>query len=202
MSKRETHKCGTDPLDDDQRAAPAERSVGAARTAGPRIRLGAAVGRGRSALSAFDDALVLLGVGDVNLVRLSSVIPPDAALEIVAHGSVAPAGAEWGDRLYCVYAAETADVPGQMAWAGIGWTRVTGGDGRGLFVEHEAPDEATLDRYISGSLDDMITRRPQTFDEPRSVRIGATCEDPGTAVCALVLAAYESEGWRGVTLST
>lgn len=190
--------------EDDRHAAGAASSLAhraeVAVAQGPRIRIGAAIGRGRTALSAFDDALARLGVGDVNLIRLSSVIPPGAVLEIVAKGSVAPVGTQWGDRLYCVYAAQTADVPGQKAWAGIGWTRVAGGDGRGLFVEHEAADEDALESRISASLDDMIARRPQTFDEPDSVRIGAVCEEPDTAVCALVIAAYASEGWYEVTL--
>lgn len=188
------------PRDARRPATAASRAVDDLRMAGPRIRVGAAVGRGRTSLSAFDDALARLGVGDVNLIRLSSVIPPRASLEVVADGSVAPAGTEWGDRLYCVYAAQTAVEVDQQAWAGIGWTKVADGDGRGLFVEHEAVDEGSLHRRIADSLGDMAARRPQSFEEPRSVRIGAVCDEPGVAVCALVLAAYESEGWRGTPL--
>ena len=38
------------------------------------------VGTGRTELSAFDDALVQAGIGDYNLVQLSSVIPRGADL--------------------------------------------------------------------------------------------------------------------------
>jgi hypothetical protein len=44
------------------------------------IEIGAATGTGPTAMSAFDAALRDLGVGDANLIRLSSVIPPRAVL--------------------------------------------------------------------------------------------------------------------------
>ena len=161
------------------------------------ILLGAAIGRGHTELSAFDDALHRVGVGDVNLVRLSSVVPPQAQVEVVVDGSVAPAGTTWGDRLYCVYAAQVASSPGEQAWAGIGWMRGDAGPKvGGLFVEHEAADEATVHRLITTSLDDMARRRAQEFAPATRHVIGASCERPGEAVCALVIAAYAASGWH------
>ena len=52
------------------------------------IRVTAGSGKGRTALAAFDSALRAAGVADHNLVRLSSVIPAKASIEVAtASGS-------------------------------------------------------------------------------------------------------------------
>ncbi|WP_431971141.1 pyruvoyl-dependent arginine decarboxylase [Nocardia sp. bgisy134] len=66
------------------------------------MEIGAATGVSPTAMSAFDAALRELGVGDANLIRLSSVIPPRAVLERTARVRKPIA---WGDRLSGVDAA-------------------------------------------------------------------------------------------------
>ena len=157
------------------------------------IRLSAASASGRTELSAFDAALRRTGCGNYNLVRLSSVIPPDA--ELVLETEVDEPAEEWGDRLYCVYAAQTATRPGRQAWAGVGWVRVVDSDGRGLFVEHEGGSEDEVRSLIAASLHDMCADRPEEFTVPESQVIGTEC-DGYAAVCALVVAKYQVQAWR------
>src|SRR5438445_8079689 len=100
------------------------------------IHIGAGVGVGPTALSAFDAALNDAGIANYNLLKLSSIIPPKS--EIIVHEDKivhdVPGG--WGDRLYVVMAEIRIDKPNEEAWAGIGWVQdpVTG---KGLFAEHD-----------------------------------------------------------------
>ncbi|MGW4772066.1 pyruvoyl-dependent arginine decarboxylase [Nocardia sp. NPDC004278] len=154
------------------------------------IEIGAATGAGPMAMSAFDAALRDLGVGDANLIRLSSVIPPRATL---ARTGRVRKPIPWGDRLYCVYAAQHAHAAGERAGAGIGWVLRDDGSGAGLFVEHEAETAAEVARLIRSSLTDMTRNRPERFGPIQLCTTEARCDR--TPTCALVLAAYRTTPW-------
>jgi arginine decarboxylase len=151
-----------------------------------------ATGTGGTTLSAFHEALVAVELGHYNLVRLSSVVPP--ATEVDATGKAPVPVGEWGDRMYCVYAAQHATSPGEEAWAGIGWVQRLDGRG-GLFVEHEGPTEAYVTNAIRTSLRDLVAGREDEFTGPDWVLNGAVCVD--RPVCSLVIAPYESAPWAG-----
>lgn len=151
------------------------------------ISIRRAIGRGRTPMSAFDDALNKAGVSNFNLIRLSSVIPAQAAI-VPGEGRYP---GNHGDRLYCVYAAAFALEPGTEAWAGVGWVRDA--EGRGLFIEHEAESEKNLDELVTLSLEDMNERRGGHYGPIEKVTVGA--EHDGRPTCALVLATYETQGW-------
>ncbi|MFD0363604.1 pyruvoyl-dependent arginine decarboxylase [Nocardia sp. GCM10030253] len=154
------------------------------------IEIGAATGVGPTAMSAFDAALRDLGVGDANLIRLSSVIPPRATLERTAR---VRKPIPWGDRLYCVYAAQHAIGKGQRAAAGIGWVLRDDHSGAGLFVEHEAQTAEEVERLIRSSLADMTRNRPERFGPIQLCTSEARSE--GNPACAMVLAAYHTTPW-------
>jgi len=151
------------------------------------ITVRAAVGHGRTRLSAFDRALVEAGVGDLNLIVLSSVIPPRST---VTRGGDRVIGGH-GDRLYCVESVAYADRPGEEVAAGLGWA--VHPEIGGLFVEHTGPDTATVDEQIRLSLGDMAEARGVDFGEVHSVVTTARCED--RPACALVVAAYAVADW-------
>lgn len=154
---------------------------------GPRITVRTGSGSGRTRLSAFDHALTEAGVADLNLVTLSSVIPPRST---VVRGHE-PLGASHGDRLWCVLSTAYADQLGENAWAGLGW--VVADDGRGLFVEHHSGSEDGLLEQISLSLDDMVRTRGGGYGPHRTAVASAHCT--AGPVCAVVVAAYEVQGW-------
>ncbi|MCX4096959.1 pyruvoyl-dependent arginine decarboxylase [Nocardia sp. alder85J] len=164
------------------------------RPAAPAIEVGAAIGTAATAVAAFDAALRDLGVGDANLIRLSSVIPPQATIERTRR---VRKPIVWGDRLYCVYAAGYALEPGARAAAGLGWTVQTDGSGAGLFVEHEGETAREVDDLIHASLADMTAGRPQHFGPVRTCTVEARADR--RPVCALVLAAYATAGWGEAT---
>ncbi|WP_280239708.1 pyruvoyl-dependent arginine decarboxylase [Nocardia abscessus] len=154
------------------------------------IEIGAATGAGPTAMSAFDAALRDLGVGEANLIRLSSVIPPRATVERI--GRVRKP-ISWGDRLYCVYAVRHAYGRGSTAAAGLGWALRDDDSGAGLFVEHEAETSEEVAALIRASLADMTRRRGGGFGPVQLCTVDATSD--GDPACALVLAAYHTIPW-------
>lgn len=152
----------------------------------------AGIGQGRTALSAFHDALSQVGLAHYNLVRLSSVIPPGVD---VGYGIGYEITGRWGDRLFCVYASQGATRPGRWAWAGIGWVQRLDGQG-GLFVEHEGETREDVVADIHTSLDDMTTGEPAAYGVTRHKVIGIQCAD--RPVCALVIAPYETASWHSL----
>ena len=153
------------------------------------------VGTGRTELSAFDDALVQAGIGDYNLVQLSSVIPRGADLaELETY--VEPAES-FGQRLYVVRAEQRSSVTGEWVAAGIGWAQTD--DNRGWFVEHEvvASDRASAERdlnaLIEDSLTDLCAHRGLPPPKVRSITTVAQVVD--RPVCALAVAVCACEAW-------
>jgi arginine decarboxylase len=167
---------------------------------GLRMQIGlvAAVGRGRTLLSAFDAALNECGAANYNLIALSSVIPPQS--EVKPRQRIQAAGDQHGWRLYVVKADARSDRVGACLGAGVGWYQW--GDGRGVFVEHEtvAPTEEEAERrlrcLVHDSLRDLCAFRGIPFcDDKIGSRITvARVEDQPT--CALVLAVYAAEPWE------
>ena len=159
----------------------------------------------RTPLAAFHRALVAVGLGHYNLVRLSSVIPPGTTVGVGRpdHAPVLPA--RWrgarpddlvdghhGDRVYCVYAEHGTDVPGEEVWAGVGWAQRVDGRG-GYFVEHHGATAESVDEQIRTSLEDMTADDGAAFAPVERVLEGIVCTS--TPVCALVVVPYAVVGW-------
>jgi arginine decarboxylase len=161
------------------------------------LHMSAAVGSGPTELAAFDDALLKVGAANFNLVRLSSVIPPGSIVSERV-GSIPSPGGTWGDRLYVVVAEQRSSLPGEEAWAGIGW--VQDESGRGLFVEHAGPGEGTVRSQIAASLDQLQLGRGLDLGPATQRVVGGTVVDQ--PICALVLCAYATEPWSSSVRGT
>ena len=156
-----------------------------------KIKITSGIGEGATQLSAFDSALNNAGVANYNLIRLSSVIPPNTKLE-VSNKPLTNLPGQWGDRLYVVMAEQRAHVPNEEAWAGIGWVQDEK-TGKGLFVEHEGSSEKAVRNDIRQSLETLMQTRGVDFGEINMKVAGTTCER--TPVCAMVVAVYQAQGW-------
>ncbi len=170
-------------------------ATGAVRSPTLTIDVRVAIGHGPTELAAFDDALHGANIANFNLLLLSSVIPPNSVIRVLDDPSADRPTGDWGDRLYVVMAHATSSTPGEIVAAGIGWVQdpLTG---RGLFVEHEVGDEQQVERDIGATLGAMVARRDEPFG-PQQHRVTAAVTPDSGAVCALVVATYESESWRG-----
>lgn len=161
------------------------------------IHIGSGMGSGPTTLSAFDSALNDAGIANYNLLVLSSVIPPNTTVIEHESGISNKLPGTWGDRLYLVKAEMRTDKPNQEAWAGIGWVQDKE-TGRGLFVEHEGTNEATVRRDIEQSLEALMATRNVDFGEIHMRVTGRVCTHH--PVCALVIAAYQVSDWHNKPL--
>jgi arginine decarboxylase len=157
------------------------------------IQIASGTGAGPTKLAAFDAALMAAGTANYNLLRLSSIIPPDSKIEVL-DGPITKQLGAWGDRLYVVMAELRVDTPNAEAWAGIGWVQ-DHKTGKGLFVEHEGSSESTVRRDIQASLESIMkSRNHMDFGEMQMKIVGITCSHE--PVCALVIAALHSATWK------
>lgn len=156
------------------------------------IQVSAGTGTGPTKLAAFDAALNAAGVANYNLIRLSSIIPPDSKI-IVADGPVKEQPGDWGDRLYVVMVDSRVDSPNIEAWAGIGWVQDKK-TGRGLFVEHEGHSETTVRSDIEQSLAAMQATRNINYGKIQTIVVGKTCT--GEPVCSLAIAVFQASDWK------
>jgi arginine decarboxylase len=89
--------------------------------------LTAAVAEGDTYLTAFDNALLAGRIGNINLIRVTSILPPEAELDddlVIPPGSLVPTA----------YGYIVSEEPGQLiaAAVGIGFSR----DAFGVIMEH------------------------------------------------------------------
>jgi arginine decarboxylase len=156
------------------------------------ITVRAATGTGRTPLAAYDHALLNAGIGNFNLIKLSSVIPPGSSVEVLDEPGREVLAGGHGDKLYCVQSAAFSEHRGETVWAGLGWsTDATTG---GLFVEHTGGSEESLLEQIELSLQDMDVNRGGGYGPVQAASASAHCTD--LPVCALVVAAYAVEDWE------
>lgn len=156
-----------------------------------KIALTWGTGIGSTKLSAFDRALWDAGIANLNLVPLSSVIPPDSDIEIRKLKS-SNAEKNFGKRVYVVLSCKSTRKVGQSAFAGVGW-RIAKKGKKGLFVEHHGKSEAEVKKLIMNSLTDMIKYRKEKYGKIEYKIAGITCKSK--PVAALVCAVYQIEPW-------
>lgn len=155
-------------------------------------------GTGDTTLSAFDSALKDAGVYNYNLIKLSSVIPPNS--EIVVEKFKAPEN-EFGDRLYVVCAEERSDLLGHSIAAGIGWYQWE--DDRGVFAEqHDIVNvadskeaENNVSKKLESSIRNLCEFRGIEFVRSKLVLNISSIVVSSKPSCALVIAVYESVPW-------
>jgi len=111
-------------------------------------------GEGSTALSAFDDALHHAGIGNFNLVELSSIIPENAVIELKEKYDVPY---EIGQIQPAVISHNESNEKGLEISAGLGWSLANEGgvfiEISGCFSEHKCLSD------INTTLNDMMKRR-------------------------------------------
>ncbi len=84
---------------------------------------------GYSQLNAFDQALLSAGVGDTNLVRVTSILPPRCE-------RVDPLPLPYGALVPVAYAGMTSSLPGELVSAAVGIALPSNPDLPGLIMEY------------------------------------------------------------------
>ena len=136
---------------------------------------------GGSTLNAFDNALLAAGIGNINLIRVSSIVPPD--VEIVHLPKIKP-----GALIPTAYAAVTSELPGQVIAAAVGYALPDDPAKPGVIMEyHDVADRQTAERTIRRMLDEAFRVRAETIREMRIFAAEHTVERFGCAVAAVAL---------------
>jgi len=149
------------------------------------------IGTGTTKLSAFDKALWDAGIANLNLIPLSSVIPPDSVIETKKLKST-NSEKNFGKRVYVVLSRKSTGKIGKSVFAGVGW-RMAEKNKKGLFVEHHGQSEKEVKKLIENSLTDMTEQRKEEYGKIEYKICGIECKKKPAA--ALVCAVYQIEPW-------
>jgi len=130
---------------------------------------------GYTPLNAFDGALLRAGIGNTNIVKMSSIVPPHCQ-------RISPVTLPPGALVPAAYAAITSDVPGEIISAGIAVALPEDENQNGLIMEYSAKgerrkiEEIVLNMAIEGmKLRGWKIKDLQTvISEYQVKRIGAT----------------------------
>ena len=136
---------------------------------------------GGTALNAFDNALLAAGIGNINLVKVSSIVPPD--VDIVTLPAIRP-----GALVPSAYAAITSETAGETITAAVGYALAEDRTKAGVIMEyHDRADRATAERAIRAMLDEAFRVRGERIRELQVVAVEHRVTRVGCAVAAVTL---------------
>lgn len=136
---------------------------------------------GTTPLNAFDNALLAAGIGNLNLVKVSSILPPEAAivdLPRLRPGAIVPTA----------YAAMTSEVPGEVVAAAVGWARPADPKANGVIMEfHDKATREEAERAIVQMLEESFKSRGWTIRDMKVCAVEHRVERTGCALAAVTL---------------
>lgn len=140
---------------------------------------------GSTPLNAFDNALLAAGIGNVNLVKISSIIPPD--VDIVDLPRIKP-----GILVPTAYACITGQVPGEVISAAVGYALPLDRTKAGVIMEHhDRVPKDTSERAIRQMLEEAFQVRGEKIREIKVVSSEHRVERLGCALAAVILLSEE-----------
>jgi arginine decarboxylase len=141
----------------------------------------AGTAEGGTPLNAFDNALLAAGIGNVNLIKVSSIVPPE--VDIVDLPQIKP-----GALVPTAYAAMTSTTPGQIIAAAVGYALPVDRTKPGVIMEfHDVTDRGTAEEAIRGMLAEAFRVRGEPVREVKVVAVDHRVERAGCALAAVAL---------------
>lgn len=140
---------------------------------------------GGSSLNAFDNALLVAGIGNINLIKVSSIVPPDVT--IIDLPKIRP-----GALIPTAYAAITSETPGEIIAAAVGYALPDDPAKNGVIMEfHGVGTQAEAERAIDAMLAEAFRMRGETIHEKRIFAAEHRVERIGCALAAMILLGEE-----------
>jgi arginine decarboxylase len=142
------------------------------------IHLARGTSEGLTPLNAFDNALLEAGIHNLNLIRVSSIVPQGArfgALPKMATGTLVP----------CVYAQITSNLRGEIVSACVG--AGVGADGGVLMEYHHRGPGDDAERVVMSMIEEGFERRGWTLDSVLFATSEHKVDRLGCAVAAAIL---------------
>ena len=138
---------------------------------------------GFSLLNAFDGALLASGVGDTNLVRMSSILPP-GCVEVNPPPVPMPQGA----LVPVAYAALNSDVPGEVISAAVAIGIPKDGNRAGLIMEYSArAEESVVVAQVKKMVEKGMEMRNREIKEIMAISATHRVTGIGAAFAGVVL---------------
>jgi len=140
----------------------------------------AGAGEGANALNAFDAALLAAGIGNLNLVRVSSILPPGAGFQARLH--VPP-----GSLLPVAYGSLTSDKPGDPIAAAVAVGR---GDPEAFGVIVECSGHCSrqeIEARVRGMIAEAFAVRGMPLHQVQTASIEWRVERVGAVLAAVPL---------------
>jgi len=137
---------------------------------------------GNMPLNAFDGALLDAGVGDTNLVKMSSILPPNC--EYVEGKIKLPPGA----LVPLAYASIVDQIPGEKIAAAVAVAIPENPNEAGLIMEYSARGhKEDIENIVRKMAEEGFLKRGRKLKEIKSISIEHTVEKTGAAFAAVVL---------------
>ncbi len=135
---------------------------------------------GVTELNAFDNALLTAGIGNLNLIKLSSVVPANVTLL-----SERPADIEPGALAPTVYTVKMSDTPGDVVAAAVGLGLRK--DGHGMIFENTGGSREAVEDTVRRMVREGFAQRGMELDELLVFSSEHKVERIGCAIAAVLL---------------
>jgi len=150
-------------------------------------------GEGVTKESAYCEALNNAGLINLNLIKLTSVLPHNCE---VINKKPKFSSKDYGKKLYVIMSKIMTSKASETVCAGLGWTKKKNGAGYGLVVQIEGPSKEKVEQEIRNSLNEIaIYGKNEGKKKMNIVTEEITCKNK--PVCVLVVLAFNKiEGWN------
>jgi arginine decarboxylase len=136
---------------------------------------------GFTSLNAFDGALLRAGIGDTNLVKMSSIVPPRC--QLISPGPLPP-----GSLVPTAYASITSDVPGQIISSAVAVALPEKPDYPGLIMEYSARGpKAEIEETVRQMAIEGMKLRGRVIKDLNSIAVEHRVQKVGATLAAVVL---------------
>jgi arginine decarboxylase len=136
---------------------------------------------GFTPLNAFDGALLQAGIGNTNIIRMSSIVPPHCQ-------RISPIPLPPGALVPAAYASITSDVPGEIISAGVAVALPEDENQNGLIMEYSAKgDQPKIEEMVRNMAVEGMKLRGWKIKDLKSIAIEYRIKRIGVALAAVVL---------------
>jgi arginine decarboxylase len=150
--------------------------------------LASGASEGFTSLNAFDGALLRAGIGDTNIVRMSSIVPPRCQL-------ISPVPLPPGSLVPTAYASITSDVPGQIIASAVAVALPKEPHYPGLIMEHSGRgSKVEIEEMVRQMALEGMKLRKREIKELKSMAIEHKVQKVGATLAAVVLWDREETG--------
>ncbi len=136
---------------------------------------------GFALLNAFDGALLRAGIGDTNLVKMSSIVPPNCTL-------ISPIKIPPGSLVPTAYASMTSDVPGEMISSAVAVALPEDPIHAGLIMEYSARGyRKDIEEMVRQMATEGMKLRDRKIKNLSSIAVEHCVKNIGATFAAVVL---------------